>query len=94
MRIVWDEPKRQKTLVERRLDFASLTLGFFEAAIIEPARDGRFKATGILDEVGFAVIFQPLGTEAISVISMRPANKKERARYEQNQNAKGQRGAD
>ena len=89
-----DEPKRQKTLAERGLDFAWLTLGFFEAAMIEPAHDGRFKATGILNGVGFAVIYRPLGTEGLTVISMRPASKKERQRYEQRQNAEGQRNAD
>jgi uncharacterized DUF497 family protein len=52
MRIVWDEPKRQKTLADRRLDFAWLTLDFFESAVIEPAHDGRFKATGILNGMG------------------------------------------
>ena len=40
--------------------------------MIEPARDGRFKATGILNGVGFAVIYRPLGTEGLTVISMRP----------------------
>jgi len=40
MRIVSDEPKRQKTLAERGLDFAWLTLGFFEAAMIEPHMTG------------------------------------------------------
>ena len=91
MRIVWDEPKRQRTLAERGIDFAWLTLGFFEAAMIEPARDGRFKATGELDGAGFAVIFRPLGSEALTVISMRPASKNERKRYEQSQSAEGQR---
>jgi uncharacterized DUF497 family protein len=94
MRIVRDERKRLKTLAERELDFDWLTLAFFEAAIIEPVRDGRFKATGELDGVGFAVIFKLLGTEALSIISMRPANRKERARYGQSQNVKRKRGAD
>jgi len=35
-----DEPKRQKTLAERGLDFAWLTLGFFKAAMIEPHMTG------------------------------------------------------
>jgi uncharacterized protein len=94
MRVVWDEPKRQWTLAERELDFAWLKPGFFEFAMIEPARDGRFKATGELDGVGYAVIFKPLGVEALSVISMRPAGKRERRRYERWQKAKSQRGTD
>jgi hypothetical protein len=79
---------------EPELDFAWLTPSFFEFAMIEPARDGRFKATGELDGVGYAVIFKLLGVEALSVISMRPASRKERRRYEQWQNSKSQRGAD
>jgi uncharacterized protein len=94
MRVVWDEPKRQWTLAERELDFASLKPSFFESAMIEPTRDGRLKATGELDGVGYAVIFKPLGIEALSVIAMRPVSRKERRRYEQWQNAKSQRSTD
>ena len=47
MRIVWDERKRQKTLAERGVDFGWLTLGCFEAAMVEPAHDGRFKAMAL-----------------------------------------------
>ena len=57
---------------------------------LSPTRDGRLKATGELDGVGYAVIFKPLGMEALSVISMQPASRKERRRYEQRQNAKSQ----
>jgi uncharacterized DUF497 family protein len=40
----------------------------------------RFTAIGRLREAMVGVlIFAPLGAEAISVISMRPANKKERS---------------
>jgi uncharacterized DUF497 family protein len=94
MRVVWDEPKRQRTLAERAVDFAWLTPGFFETAMIEPARDGRLKATSELNGVAFAVIFKPLGVEALSVISMRPASRRERSRYEKWQNVKSQRGTD
>ncbi len=81
LRIVWDEPKREKTLAERGLDFASLTPAFFERARIEPVRDGRARAIGPLDGHCVVVIFKLLGREALSVISMRYASKKERARY-------------
>src|SRR4051812_17440133 len=76
LRIVWDEPKRETTLAERSLDFASLKLAVFEHARIEPARDGRAKAIGLLDGHCFVVIFKLLGGEALSVISMRYASKK------------------
>jgi uncharacterized DUF497 family protein len=81
LRIVWDKPKRETTLAERSLDFASLTPAFFERARIEPARDGRAKAIGLLGGHCVVVIFKLLGQEALSVISMRYASKKERTRY-------------
>jgi uncharacterized DUF497 family protein len=81
LRIVWDEPKRETTLAERGLDFASLTPAFFERALIEPARNGRAKAIGLLDGHCFVVIFKLLGREALSVVSMRYASKEERTRY-------------
>ena len=81
LRIVWDEPKREWTLTERGLDFAWLTPAFFERALIEPARDGRAKAIGLIDGQCFVIIFKLLGSEALSVISMRYASKKERMQY-------------
>lgn len=81
MIITWDEPKRQKTLAERGLDFADLDAGFFEAAGVYPAKEGRFMAIGLLDEVMLSVVFAPLGAEAIAVISMRRASRREREAY-------------
>ena len=83
MRVVWDEPKRDKTLAERGLDFRRITPAFFEGALIEPAREGRWKAIGLVDERCFVLVFKLLGSEAVSVVSMRYANKKERTRYAQ-----------
>ena len=81
MKIVWDEPKRLANIAKHGMDFAFLTVEFFEAALIEPARQGRHLAIGELDGVAIiAVVFRPLGSEAISVISMRRANQKERSR--------------
>ncbi|WP_062224482.1 MULTISPECIES: BrnT family toxin [unclassified Aureimonas] len=81
MQIVWDEPKRERNLVKHGLDFAALTPDFFEAARVEIAKEGRFLAIGELDGVTIlAVIFRPLGSEALSVISMRPASRIERSR--------------
>jgi len=81
MRVVWDEPKRDKTLAERGLDFRRITPEFFEGALLEPAREGRTKAIGLLDDSCFVVVFKLLGSEAVSVISMRYASRKERIRY-------------
>ena len=81
MKIVWDEPKRRQNIAKHGLDFASLTLEFFETASIDVARQNRFLAVGELDGVAIvAVIFRPLGSEALSVISMRRASRSERSR--------------
>lgn len=81
MRITWDEPKRQKTLAERGLDFADLDLAFFEAAGLYPAKKGRWMAIGPLGDVMLSVVFAPLGAEAIAVISMRRSSRREREAY-------------
>lgn len=78
MKIVWDEPKRQANLVKHHMDFADLTFEFFLSANVGPAKNGRYKAVGKLHDGTIAVIFVTLGTEALSVISMRPARKDER----------------
>jgi uncharacterized DUF497 family protein len=83
MKIVWDEPKRQRNLRERGLDFADLNLEFFAKSAVLGARDGRLKAIGEFQGLVLAVIFKRLGTEAISVISMRRADRKERKRHGQ-----------
>lgn len=79
MKIVWDEPKRQSNLAKHGLDFASLTVEFFDDSTIFPSTAGRFVAVGNLNgEIVVAVVIKPLGAEALSVISMRPASRKER----------------
>ena len=80
--IVWDEPKRQANIAKHGMDFADLTLEFFLTAKIDQAWDDRNMAVGKLADGTIAVIFTELGSEALSVISMRPASKKERKRYE------------
>ena len=79
MKIVWDEPKRLLNLRTRGLDFADLDPEFFAASTVVPARDGRSMAIGVFRELVLSVIFRPLGTEAISVISMRIASRRERS---------------
>ncbi|MCW5714772.1 MAG: BrnT family toxin [Bauldia sp.] len=80
MLIVWDEPKRVANLLKHGLDFARLTDGFFLDAMIVAARDDRYKAVGRLKDGGrlVVVVLKPVGQEALSIISMRPANTKER----------------
>lgn len=86
-KIVWDEPKRQETLAKRGLDFADAVDFEWETALIGPANPGkdgraRLKAIGVLHNGVIVVIFALLGTEALSIISMRPASPKERKLYE------------
>lgn len=79
MKIVFDESKRQLNLRKHGLDFAALDMEFFLEAIVFPARDGRFVAIGRWQgAVILSVVHKPLGTEALSIISMRPASKSER----------------
>lgn len=79
MEIVWDERKRAQNLAKHGLDFAALHLGFFIEAQILPAKEGRRLAIGELDgQIIVAVVFTALGSVALSVISMRPASRKER----------------
>jgi uncharacterized DUF497 family protein len=81
MQIVWDEVKRLENVRKHRTDFALLTPEWFAGARIEPAKQGRWKAVGTLGGSNLvAVVFSTLGTEAISVISMRPASRQERRR--------------
>jgi uncharacterized DUF497 family protein len=61
------------------MDFSTLTVEFFENATVFPGKEGRFVAVGeFAGQVIVAVVFKPLGSEALSVISMRPASRKER----------------
>ena len=77
--IVWDEPKRQINLSRHGLDFADLDEWFFLDAVTVPAKENRHMAIGRLNDGTIAVVFAVLGTEGVSVISMRPASRKERS---------------
>lgn len=78
MKIVWDEEKRLSNLAKHGMDFASLTVEFFETATILPANQGRFMAINVMVDGVVAVVFARLGSEGISVVSMRRASRKER----------------
>ena len=78
--IGWDERKRRINIEKHGYDFAALDTAFFEKAIQMPARGGRRRAVGDFHGRQIAVIYQPLGTEGISVVSMRSASAKERSR--------------
>jgi uncharacterized DUF497 family protein len=82
-----DEAKREQNLRDHKFDFADARDRFeWETAVItpsHPADDGRarFKAIGVLDGRLVGLVFSALGTEAVSAISLRPANRSERKRY-------------
>ena len=77
--IVWDEAKRQSNLVKHGLDFADLHTGFFLESVVVPARLDRHMAIGRLANGVIAVVFAVLGSEGVSVISMRPASRREKS---------------
>lgn len=77
MIIVWDEQKREANLAKHGIDFADIDEAFFAEALIGEAKNGRYFAIGELNGV-IVVIFAKLGTEGISIVSARPANRKER----------------
>jgi uncharacterized DUF497 family protein len=85
MQIIWDERKRIKNLEKHEIDFAELDVTFFTEALVFDAKQRRLKAIGILSDDLVAVIFARLGVQGISLISLRPASRKERNLYEQHQ---------
>ncbi len=78
MAIVWEESKRRSNLAKHGLDFADLNEDFFLSSMVVPAKAGRHMAIGRLASGVIAVVFAVLGSEGVSVISMRPASRKER----------------
>ena len=69
------------------MDFADASDRFeWDTAMLfssHPGADGRarFVALGYFDDRLVALVFSPLGTEAVSIISLRPASRKERTFY-------------
>lgn len=86
MKIVWDEPKRQTNLATHGLDLADAESFDWDTALVVPGHAGesgrpRFRAIGWLGNDLVTLVFSPLGAEAISVISLRPASRTERRLY-------------
>ena len=78
MIIIYDEIKRLKNIEKHGLDFDSLKLDFFESSKVITGHSGRFRALGLLGDKAISVVFKPLGSEALSVISMRILGTNER----------------
>ena len=81
MKIVWDEPKRLANIEKHGLDFADLTEAFFADALFLPSKERRWRGIGANAGGVICVVFAKLGTEGVSVISMRPASASERKQY-------------
>jgi uncharacterized protein len=79
MKILWDELKRKANILKHGYDFADFTLDWFAGAYIEQTHSKRFKAIVSLSDGTVVVIFAALGSEAISLISIRLARKDEKA---------------
>lgn len=86
--IVYDESKRLTNLDKHGLDMDGFADGFdFRSAVVIDARVGasgrrRFGLVGwFRGELVVVAIVSPLGSEALSLVSLRPASVKERARY-------------
>ena len=78
MKIVWDEPKRIANFQKHGLDFADVVFFDWAGAVIETSHSDRMKAVGRFEDGTVVVIFATLGTEAMSIISFRPASERER----------------
>jgi uncharacterized DUF497 family protein len=65
------------------MDFADLNVTFFDNAVVLASHRNRWRAIGINIRGVISVIFATRGTEGVSIISMRPASKKERELYEE-----------
>ena len=65
-------------IANHEMDFADLDETFFESSVIAPVKFDRLTAVGRHHNGIILVVFVKLGTEAFSVISMRPASRKER----------------
>lgn len=82
METVWDEAKRLSNLDKHKIDFVDVADEFdFADAFIAPAREDRYLAIGPFRQQIIAVVVRFYGTEAVSLISARPASNKERAAY-------------
>ncbi len=90
MEYSWDEPERRSNIETHGVDFADIVRFQWNSAILRPTYADilghrRFKAIGRLDSDLVVGIFSSLGREALTIISLRRASRKERREYEQSQ---------
>jgi uncharacterized protein len=87
MKVVWDEPKRRINLARHGLDLADAESFDWDTALVLPGHTGddgrpRFRAIGRLGRDLVTLVFSPLGSEAVSAISLRRASRLERRLHE------------
>jgi uncharacterized protein len=83
MQISFDDLKRQINLSKHGLDFADLDIEYFINSVVVPAKLGRFMAIGVLSNDVIVTVFARLGSQGLSIVSMRRASRKERKIHEQ-----------
>ena len=86
VQITYDPSKRQKTLIERGLDFAradEVFVGrhFSSDDLRENYLELRKVTVGLLDGRMVIVVWTPRGASERRIISMRKANEREKAKY-------------
>ena len=82
----WDEDKRQQTLFQRGIDFATIARLDWETALVllddrQDYDEQRFRVMGLIDDRLHVAIVTPR-PDALRVISLRKANERERRRWE------------
>jgi uncharacterized DUF497 family protein len=84
--VTWDGAKRRENLRKHRLDLADASRFDFNSAIIKADRDvaheQRFRAIGYIGERLCFLVFTFRDDDEIHAISLRPATRPERRRYE------------
>ena len=83
MKITWDEAKRQANIEVHGYDFVDAERFPWDRAKVRETRrsrygNRRFQASAPMDGQLVSIVFGTLGTQGVSVVSMRPAGKKER----------------
>jgi len=86
MKLTWDEVKRQKTLTERKLDFADAAEVFADVHLEFPDDrqdygEPRYITVGFLANRMVVIVYTPRGNSR-HIISMRKANAREIKRYQ------------
>ena len=86
MKVTWDDHKRWLNLKNHNLDFDDHEDFGWVDALILPGKPGkrdepRFRAVGLWRAELITIVFSLLGSEAISLISMRPSSRGERRQY-------------